>query len=136
MSASCRFERITNCCPFHGLWKRWRLDKDDADGGEDNGQQAAATTGLRLMYTIILAVAIAAGFGGCGGSEEQAQQAAAKAEQADVKAAEAEAAANRAHAAARQAEIAAERAQKAVDAATREINRVADHLEQMNQAHE
>ncbi len=90
-------------------------------------------TGMQLVTRVMLVLAVSAGLVGCSSSEEQARQAALKAQQAELKAEQAEAAANRAIAAARQAQIAADHAQKAIDDATREINRVADHLDRMNQ---
>ena len=91
-----------------------------------------AATVIRLATAVTLVLAIAIGFAGCSGSEDQARQAALKAQEAELKAEQAEAAANRARAAAQQAQIAADRAQKAVEDATREINRVAEHLDRLN----
>ena len=93
-----------------------------------------ASTVMRLSVAGALALAGATGFAGCSGSEDQARRIELSAQQAELKAEQAEAAANRARAAAQQAQIAADRAQKAAEDATREINRVAEHLDQMNHA--
>jgi uncharacterized protein HemX len=87
----------------------------------------------RLILAVSVAQGVPTGLAGCTGSGEQARQAESKARQAELKAEQAEVAATRARIAAQQAQIAADRAQKAVEDATREINRVAEHLDRMNQ---
>jgi hypothetical protein len=87
---------------------------------------------MRLATAGILALVISTEFAACSRSEDQARQVELKAQHAELMAEQAEAAANRARAAAQQAQVAADRAQKAVEDATAEINRVAEHLEQMN----
>src|SRR5271156_7250112 len=83
------------------------------------------------LPVLVLAIAIA----GCG-NEQQAQQAEASAAKAQQAAAQAEQAAAQAQAAADKATEAANRATKAVQEATVEINRVADHLDQMQRDYE
>ena len=122
---------MTSRCPTYALWKHWRQGEHDFARFRAVAYQAVASLGW-LSLAASLTIAVATGFAGCGGTEEQARQAVLKAQQAELKAEQAEAAADRAQAAARQAQIAADRAQKAVEDATREINRVSDHLEQLN----
>jgi sensor c-di-GMP phosphodiesterase-like protein len=80
----------------------------------------------------VLVILLPLGAVACGPSAEQAQQAEIQAQKASQAAQRAEVAANKAREAAEQAQIAAENARKAGDDATREINRVADHIEQIN----
>ena len=102
----------------------WRPMHRDVD-------RPARTVIALAAATLVLAVVN--GLAGCSGSEDQTRQAVLKAQQAEMKAEQAEAAANRAKAAAGQAQVAADRAQKVVEDATREINRVAEHLDKLNQ---
>jgi uncharacterized protein HemX len=87
---------------------------------------------IHFALVSMLALGVTTAVAGCSRSADQSNDVMQKARQAELDAEQAEASANRARAAAQQAEIAAERAQKAVEDATREINRVAEHLERMN----
>jgi hypothetical protein len=83
-----------------------------------------------------LLIAMACQFGGCGPSQEEVQSELEQAHTAQAKAEHAEEAAREAQAAADAATAAADKARKDVDAATVEINRVADHLDQLNRERE
>jgi hypothetical protein len=86
-----------------------------------------------FLASLIVVLAIS----GCAShDEQQAQQAEAAAAKAEQSAARAEQAAVQAVDAANKATEAANRATKAVEDATAEINRVADHLDQMNKDRE
>jgi uncharacterized protein HemX len=87
----------------------------------------------RLRFAVAaLLIVIACGIGGCGPSQEEVQREFEQAHEAQAKAEHAEEAARQAQAAAAAATAAAEKARKDVDAATVEINRVADHVDQLN----
>ncbi|MBF6561421.1 MAG: hypothetical protein IVW56_14150 [Candidatus Binataceae bacterium] len=83
-----------------------------------------------------LAVALVLGAAGCGPSAAEIQHAQAQAAESNRAALRAQVAAEQARQASAQAAIAADQARQAVDDATREINRVADHIDQMNRANE
>lgn len=80
----------------------------------------------------VLAVAIVLGAAGCGPSAAQIQQAQEQAQRSQAAAERAEAAAAQAQKAAEAASVEADRARRAVDDAVREINRVSDHIDQIN----
>ncbi|MGB3549361.1 MAG: hypothetical protein WA993_01630, partial [Candidatus Binatus sp.] len=85
------------------------------------------------LPVLVLAIAVA----GCASQgEQQAAQAEAAAAKAEQAAAHAEQSAAQATEAANKATEAADRATRAVEDATREINRVADHFDQMRRDRE
>jgi hypothetical protein len=79
-----------------------------------------------------LSIALAAVAVGCGPSAAEVQRAQAQALRSQEDAARAQAAAAQAQKAAEAAAIEADRARAAVDDAMREINRVSDHVDQIN----
>jgi uncharacterized protein YceK len=93
---------------------------------------------MRRLFLVLPVLALAIAIEGCGSSrnEQQAQQSEAAAAKAQQAAEQAEQDAAKAQVAADKATEAANRATKAVQDATIEINRVADHLDQMQRDRE
>src|ERR1700691_5298383 len=92
---------------------------------------------MRRFFSALPVLVLAIAFVGCAShNEQQAQQAEAAAAKAQQAAEHAEQSAAQAQAAADKATEAANRATKAVQEATVEINRVADHLDQMHRDYE
>jgi hypothetical protein len=89
------------------------------------------------LFSASLIVVLAIAIVGCASqTDQQAAQAEAAAARAEQSAARAEQAADQALDAANKATEAANRATKAVEAATAEINRVSDHMDQMERDRE
>jgi len=86
----------------------------------------------RSAGAAVLAIALAVGGVGCGPSAAQIQQAQEQVQRSQAAADRAEAAAAQAQKAAAAASVEADRARQAVDDAVREINRVSDHIDQIN----
>ncbi|HLW69969.1 MAG TPA: hypothetical protein VKS22_05045 [Candidatus Binataceae bacterium] len=89
-------------------------------------------TGFLRRAALAVALFLTPGALGCGPSQEEVRQELHQANEAQAKAEHAEEAARQAQAAAAAATAAADKARKDVDAATVEINRVADHVAQLN----
>jgi uncharacterized protein HemX len=87
---------------------------------------------LLTARAAVLAIAIALGAAGCGPSAEQVRQAQEQAQRSQQAADRAQAAAAQAQKAAAAAAVEADRARQAVDDAMREINRVSDHIDEIN----
>jgi GAF domain-containing protein len=85
----------------------------------------------RRLIPAALLLAVFGGGVGCGPSQAELDQEIQQANEAQAKAAQAEAAARAAQVQADAATAAADKARRDVDAATIEINRVANHIDQM-----